>query len=284
MPKFGISLLLWADKFDNETVDEFFPKVAEMGFDGVEIPIFDPVKVDIPYTKAALRETGLHPISNTIMGLDRDVIAEDAATREQGKKYLKRCVEIIAELGGDLFCGPMYSVVGKLVGRGRNQQEWEWCVENLGEVAEHAQKHGVTLAIEPLNRFETYFINIAEDAVKLAKAINNPYLKVQLDTFHLNIEEKNMGRAIVNTGEYLHHMHCCENDRGTPGSGLVNWTEVFESLAKVNYDRWLVIESFTPAVKEIAAAAAIWRDIEPSAEILATDGLAFLKKMAGEYL
>ena len=188
MAKFGVNLLLWADKFDRETVD-LIPKVADMGFDGVEIPIFDPSTVDIPHTKAALNDTGLHPIACAIMGPDRDPINEDAAIRENGKKYLKACIEIIAELGGDTFIGPMYSAVGKLVGRGRNQQEWDWGVEVLGEVAEFAEQHGVTLAIEPLNRFETYFINIAEDAVKLAKEINNSHFKVHLEEATIDLEE-----------------------------------------------------------------------------------------------
>jgi D-psicose/D-tagatose/L-ribulose 3-epimerase len=283
MPKFGVNLLLWASKFDRETV-ELIPKVADMGFDGVEIPIFDPSTVDIPHTQTALRDTGLHPITCTIMGPDRDPINKDSAIRENGKNYLMQCIEISAELGADTCIGPMYSAVGKLVGRGRNQQEWDWCVEVLAPVAQFAQQHGVTLAIEPLNRFETYFINIAEDAVKFAQAINNPYFKVHLDTFHMNIEEKNLAQAILNTGDFLHHVHCCENDRGTPGTGNVDWPGTFESLGKLNYDRWLVIESFTPAVKEIAAATAIWRDIAPSAEILATEGLAFLKKMSAQYL
>ncbi|MDE0014176.1 MAG: sugar phosphate isomerase/epimerase [Candidatus Poribacteria bacterium] len=283
MPKFGVNLLLWADKFDRETAD-MIPKVAEMGFEGVEIPIFDPDTVDIPYTQALLQDTGLEPIGCNIMGPDRNPIDEDSAIRETGKIYLKRAIEIIAELGGDTFVGPMYSAVGKLVGRGRNQQEWDWCVEGLQEISEFAGQHGVTLASEPLNRFETYFVNIAEDAVKLAKAVNSPYFKVHLDTFHMNIEEKNQADAIIATGDYLHHVHCCENDRGTPGTGPVDWDGVFGALAQVNYDRWLVIESFTPAVKEIAAATCIWRDIAPSAESLATEGLAFLKEKAAQYL
>ena len=283
MPKFGVNLLLWADKFDRETAD-LIPKVAEMGFDGVEIPIFDPETVDIPYTQALLKDTGLETIGCNIMAGDRNPIDEDPAIRENGVTYLKRTIEVIAELGADTLVGPMYSAVGKLVGRGRNEQEWEWCVEGLQDVAEFGGKHGVTLASEPLNRFETYFVNIAEDAVKLCKSVDSPYFKVHLDTFHMNIEEKNQADAIVSTGDYLHHMHCCENDRGTPGTGLVDWDGVFGALAKVNYDRWLVIESFTPAVEEIAAATCIWRDIAPSAESLATDGLAFLKQKAAEYL
>ena len=283
MPKYGVNLLLWADKFDRETVD-LIPKVAEMGFDGVEIPIFDPATVDIPHTKTALRDTNLHPIGCAIMAHDRNPIHEDVAIRENGKDYLKRSIDVLAELGGDTLVGPLYSAVGTLVGRGRNQQEWDRCVDILGEVAEFAGQRGVTVAIEPLNRFETYFINIAADAVKLATAVNSPFFKIHLDTFHMNIEEKNLTQAIADTGDLLHHLHACENDRGTPGTGLVDWEGVFSALATINYNRWLVIESFTPAVKGIAAATAIWRDIAPSAEILATEGLAFLKRMSAKHL
>ena len=91
-------------------------------------------------------------------------------------------------------------------------------------------------------------------------------------------------QAIAETGDWLYHVHCCENDRGTPGSGLVDWDDVFKALKQINYDRWLVIESFTPDVKEIAKATAIWRQIAPSAEALAIDGLAFLREMADQYL
>ncbi|MDE0297310.1 MAG: sugar phosphate isomerase/epimerase [Candidatus Poribacteria bacterium] len=283
MPKYGVNLLLWADKFDRESVD-LIPKVAEMGFDGVEIPIFDHETVDIRHTKAALRDTNLHPIGCAIMTHDRNPIHEDAAIREIGKNYLKHSIDVLAELGGDTLVGPVYSAVGALVGRGRNQQEWDWCVDILGEVADFAGQRGVTVAMEPLNRFETYFLNIVADAIKLSSAVNSPFFKIHLDTFHMNIEEKNLAQAITNAGTLLHHLHACENDRGTPGTGLVDWEEVFNALARVNYDRWLVIESFTPAVKEIAAATAIWRDIAPSAEILATEGLAFLKRMSAKHL
>lgn len=284
MPKYGVSLLLWTDKFDKESID-LIPMVAEFGFDGVEIPFFDPDTVDIPATKAALEEHNLGCTGCAITGPGRDIISLDPAERQTGKDYLQAVIEITAALGSDIIIGPMYSSVGKLVGRGRTDEEWDLCVEGFKEIAAFAGQRGVTLAIEPLNRFETYFINIATDAVKMAKAVDSPYLKVQLDTFHLNIEEKSYSEAILCAGkEFLYYMHCCENDRGTPGTGLVNWQEVFEALAEIEYDRWLVIESFVPGVKEIAAAAAIWRDIAPSAESIATEGLAFLKKMGEEYL
>ena len=195
MPKYGVNLLLWADKFDRDTVD-LIPAVAKMGFDGVEIPFFDPSTVDMPQTKSALRDTNLHPIGCAIMSSDRNPIHKDVAIRENGKDYLKRSIDILAELGGDTLVGPLYSAVGTLVGRGRNRQEWEWCVDILGEVADFAGQRNVTIAIEPLNRFETYFINIAADAIRLATAIDSPFFKIHLDTFHMNIEEKSLSSAI----------------------------------------------------------------------------------------
>jgi len=187
MPKFGVNLLLWADKFDRESV-ALIPPFAEMGFDGVEIPVFDPKTVDIAHTKSVLDDLGLEVLTCAIMGPDRDPISDDPSVRQNGKDYLKSCVEVTAELGGDTFIGPMYSAVGRLVGRGRTDQEWNWCVDALSDVAEHARRYEVRLGIEPLNRFETYFINIAEDAGNLATVIDNPYLGVHLDTLHMNIE------------------------------------------------------------------------------------------------
>jgi len=283
MPKYGVNLLLWTDKFDKESI-ELIPKVAKLGYDGVEIPIFAPEQVDIPATKAALEDNNLGCTGCVILGPDRDLINSDVAVRQNAKDYLKKCVEITQKLGGDTLIGPLYSAVGKLVGRGRTEEEWDICVEGLKEIAAFAGEHGVTLAVEPLNRFETYFINTAADAVKMAKAVDSPNLGVQLDTFHMNIEEKNLHDAIMTAGDVLYHMHCCENDRGTPGSGLVNWKDVFGALGKLKYNKWIVVESFVPGVEEIAKAAAIWRALAPSAEALASEGLAFLKRMGEEYL
>lgn len=283
MPKYGISLLLWTDKFDKESV-KFIHKAAEMGFDGIEIPFFAIETVDIQATKAALDEHNMGCIGCAITSPGRDLISPDPTERQTAKDYLRACIDITAKLGGDALIGPVYSVVGKLVGRPRTDEEWDLCVKGLKEIAEFAEQNKVTVAIEPINRFETYFVNTAADLVSLVKDVDSSYVKAMLDTFHMNIEEKSYRGALECAGDLLYHVHCCENDRGTPGTGLVRWDEVFETLAKINYNRWFVIESFVPNIKAIAAAAAIWRDIAPSADALATEGLAFLKKMGEKYL
>ena len=277
MVKYGINFLLWSGSFTRESLP-LIQKAADMGFDGVEIAIFDPEDVNVEATKDALKAAGLGCTCCSILGTDRDLISDDPAIRKNAKKYMNDCIEICAALDSPIFCGPLYSAVGKLVGRSRTQEEWDLAVDGLKEMAVIAGDNGVTLALEPLNRFETYFINIAEDAVRLVRDVDHPNLGVHLDTFHMNIEEKDLYKAIKSTGELLVHMHCCENDRGTPGSGHVDWDGVSKALRELDYDGWIVIESFVPAIEAIAKAAAIWRELAPGgADAVAQEGLGFLR-------
>ena len=279
--KFGVNLFLWTAAFTKDTLN-LLPKVAELGFDGVEIPIDLIEQIDVKGTKKLLDSTGLASCCCGVLGSSRDLISEDSVVRENAKNYIKTCIEVAAQWGSDVFCGPLYSAVGKLVGRGRTQQEWDLCVRELFHLGEHAGNYGVTLAIEPLNRFETYFLNTVEDAIKLVKEINHPNVKVHLDTFHMNIEEKNFYDAVKSAGEFLFHMHCSDNDRGIPGTGHVDWNGIFKGLGEIKYGRWLVIETFVPGIKEIAKAAAIWRPIAPSSDVIATEGLKFLRAQVGK--
>ena len=152
----------------------------------------------------------------------------------------------------------------------------------LREVAKVAAHNGVTLAVEPLNRFETYFINIAEDAVKLTKDVDHPNFKVHLDTFHMIREEDDMVQAVRDTGSLVGYVHACENQRGIPGSGMVPWLGFLEALRDVNYDYCITIESFDPEMVEVAKMTAIWRKLADSPEQLATEGLSFLKDIYRE--
>jgi D-psicose/D-tagatose/L-ribulose 3-epimerase len=151
-------------------------------------------------------------------------------------------------------------------------------VRNLKKVSAYAQDKGIIIALEPLNRFETDFINTCDQALQMLDDVRNPALMVQLDTFHMNIEEKDSAKAILKAGKQLGHFHACGCDRGIPGSDHINWTAIAAALKKVGYDKEVVIESFTPDIKMIAKAAAIWRQVEKSPEDIAVKGLKFLKK------
>lgn len=278
--KFGANTFIWVSPFSSKDVDIIY-KVRDLGFDVVEIALEDPSLVDLKGIKKALDSTGLESTVCGAFGPTRDIISDDPSIRKNARKYITYCINACSELDSHIFAGPVYSAVGKtrLVPEEKKREEWNLCVETLCELSNLAQKREVVITVEPLNRFETDFINLAQDVVRLAEEVNNASLRVMLDTFHMNIEEKNLGKAIREAGRYLYHFHACENDRGTPGSGHIPWQEVASAIKDVGYNRYVVIESFTPGVKEIARAAAIWRKLEVDQDTLAGEGLKFLRNL-----
>jgi D-psicose/D-tagatose/L-ribulose 3-epimerase len=275
--KYGVNTLLWTAAFDESHL-RLLPPIREAGFDGVEIARFS---FDNFPTAAIRRETaklGLQTIFCSALTGDASIITDDVSVRSRALTFLKDGVRVAADLGAKLFIGPFLSAVGLKHGRRRTQDEWNLAIEGLRSLGDVLTQHEVTLAIEPLNRFETYALNTAADAAALCDAVNHPKIGVLYDTFHGHIEEKDTGEAIRLLGKHLKHVHTCENDRGIPGSGQVRWDKVFPALHGASYDGWLVIESFGQNVPEIAAAACIWRDLAPAPESIMIDGLAFLKQ------
>lgn len=275
--KYGINTFLWTANYTTADA-HLLPRIREAGFDGVEISLFDPEAFDAPALRRGIEENGLECTVCSVLSRDVNIISEDAAVRERGRNHLAACIRRVAEVGAKVWCGPLCSALGYLPGRRRTDEEWDWAVDTYKSLIPVLEDTGVTVAIEPLNRFETYFLNTAEDAARFCREVNHPNVGILLDTFHANIEEKRIGDAYRIAGPYLKHVHTCENDRGTPGSGHVEWDEVFAALRDVGYDGWLTIESFGAKIEAIAAAAAIWRDIEPVTEAIAFDGVQFLKR------
>jgi D-psicose/D-tagatose/L-ribulose 3-epimerase len=191
--------------------------------------------------------------------------------------HVRDSLKAAADMGASQVAGPLYTPVGYFTGTRRTRDEWNRVVDCWHELRADVKQTGVRVAIEPLNRFETYFLNIASDAAALCEAIGDPNVGILLDTFHCNIEEKSIGPALKAAGRHLMHIHSCENDRGIPGTGNVNWKEFFHTLAEIGYDGWLTIESFGFSLGAISAAAAIWRDLAPTPESIAVEGIAFLR-------
>ena len=277
--RYGLNLLVYTAAFTKNDVG-LISKAADMGYDGVEILLGDLSILDPKATRQACQKAGVAATVCCVLLPEANITSEDAAVREAGLARLKRMVDLTAEMGSSVMAGPLYAPVRHLTGRAPTDDEWKWCAEGLRAAATHAEKAKILLAIEPLNRFETYVFNIAADAARMVKEVGSPALKVQIDTFHANIEEKDTAAAIRATGTLLGHFHACENDRGTPGTGQVKWKEVFAALKDINYDRWITIESFATGILDLCAAACIWRPIYDSADGLAKDGLKFLKEMA----
>jgi D-psicose/D-tagatose/L-ribulose 3-epimerase len=236
---------------------------------------------DLDHQRGAkiIKDHGLGVSACAAMGPDRDLIHPDAAIRQNGMTYLREAIVATHNLGGTNLVGPLYSSVGRTWQQTAEDRakDLDLLVKNLAELSKVAADHDVVLCVEPLNRFETSFINLAAQAIEVVERVNHPACQIMLDTFHMNIEEKSLGAAIRSVGPRLRHVHACENDRGAPGSGNVTWSEVAAGLKDIHYDGPVVIESFTAQVKSIARAAAIWRSLAPTQDDLARDGLRFLK-------
>jgi D-psicose/D-tagatose/L-ribulose 3-epimerase len=279
--KFGVNTWVWTSPLTTAELEKLAPHVRQLGFDWIEVPLEDLGDLDHRRGAEIIRAQGLGVSCCAAMGPDRDLIHEDQAVRDNGMAYLKGAIQATSTLGGTNLVGPLYSAVGRTwqmtaEERGRDT---DLLVENLSELARFAGEHGVTLCVEPLNRFETSFINLAEQAIPIVDRVGHPNCQMMLDTFHMNIEEKSLGDAIRAVGPRLKHVHTCENDRGAPGSGNVTWEDVAAGLKDIGYDGPVVIESFTSKVKSIARAAAIWRSLAPSQDALAADGLHFLRQL-----
>jgi D-psicose/D-tagatose/L-ribulose 3-epimerase len=278
--KFGVNTFIWSGTFDPSNFG-LLPTIKEAGFDGVEIPLLRPKELQAASIRKAVEANGLETNCCTALVDGHSLISDSPDIRRRTQQHLRDVAKAAAEAGAKIVCGPLYSPVGYLPGRRRTGDEWKWAVEGFQAVGETLAAHQVTFAIEPLNRFETYFLNTAADAAQLAKEIGHPNIGILFDTFHANIEEKNIAAGYTTIGPYLKHVHTCENDRGIPGSGHVEWKEVFQALRSLDYDGWLTIESFGFAIGDLSAAASIWRDIERTPESIAFDGVRFLKSQIG---
>jgi D-psicose/D-tagatose/L-ribulose 3-epimerase len=266
--------------FSNKTLG-LVKKVREMGFDIIEICIEDPATIDVSRINEALKENDLKATICGAFGPDRDASSDDRNIRANAVKYLEACIDAARGLGAPFVAGPMYSAVGKtrLLSPDERAKQWSLAVETLKPVADYAGQRGVQLAIEPLNRFETDFINTVEQGLDLVGRVGATNVGLLVDTFHMNIEEKDIPAAIRKAGSKVFHFHSCENDRGTPGAGHVEWKEVVSALREINYQGPVVIEAFTTEITEIARAVSLWRPLAPSQDSLAQEGLRFLQKI-----
>jgi D-psicose/D-tagatose/L-ribulose 3-epimerase len=279
--KFGVNTFVWVSPCTTRDVIALAPHVKEIGFDIFELSVENPTLIDVPEVKKALSDHGLSAIVCGAFGPDRDLASETPQFVENSRTYIKWLIDAAAELGSPVVCGPMYSSVGKahLEDASARKAEWDRSVNNIRDLARYAKPLGVSLALETLNRFETDMLNVVSQGLEFIHQTGMENVGFHLDTFHMHLEEKNSGDAIRAAGKKIFHFHACENDRGVPGSGQVHWDEVAKALKDVHYDGPVVIESFTSQVKEIARAVCIWREIAPSQDAIAADGLGFLREL-----
>lgn len=277
--QFGISTWVWTSPFDTGST-RLFPRIKQMGYDVVEIPVEDPDLIDKRKVSEALDKHDLAAVVCGAFGPGRDLTHEDSAVHQQCFDYLDACMDFAVAWDSEFVAGPMYSAVGKarMVSPDQRKREWERAVANLRKVCRKAADRGLALAIEPLNRFESDLINTTRQAMQLVNDIGHPAANIMVDGFHMSIEEKSMEAAIRAAGDRLIHVQTSENYRGTPGTGQTDWDSFIKGLEAINYEGIITIESFTSDNQELADAVCIWRPLADDQDQMAADGLQFLKQ------
>lgn len=276
----GIHAYAWCSQWSNETLG-LIDKVKNLGMDFIEIPLMCLETFDAAAVKQRLMSVGLEAVTSTVLLGDTDITSDDADIRAKGVEYLKACVHATADIGAKSFSGVIYSQHVKPAAARPTEQNWKYSADCLREVARFAAELGVVIGLEPVNRYETYLVNTCEQAVKLKEMIGEDNVKIHLDTYHMNIEEKSFYEATKLAGKDLIHYHLCENDRGIPGSGLVDWDEIFKALSEINYKGFAALESFVDCTENMNTW--VWRQLAPNGETLLREGVSFIRKMQKKY-
>ena len=275
--KYGLNLLLWTDRMHDGLVP-VVERIKSLGYDGIEIPVFELNEPLHAQWGRRLDELGLERTAVTVRGAGDNPVSPSATVRKAAVDAMKKTIDCCRAAGAKTLCGPTHSAIGEFTGAGPTADEFKWGVETMQQVAGHAAAAGVTIAVEYLNRFENYFLTSVAQTVEFVKAVDHPQVRMMYDTFHANIEEKNIPAAIRAAAPWTVLVHISENDRSIPGTGHVHWDETFDTLHEVGYDGWMVVEAFGLALPNIVAATKIWRKMFPSEDQLAADSLAFMKR------
>jgi len=276
----GVNTLLWTAGF-SEAHLPLIAKAKALGLDGIELATFDFASFPAAAARRELEAQQMPGILCSALVAGMSLVTDDAALRAQSMAFLQAGVRATAEAGLSLFIGPFCSAVGYLPGRRRTDEEWKRCVDGLQELGRYSEGFNVRVAVEPLNRFETFFLNTAADAKRLCEEVAHPNIGVLYDTFHANIEEKNFAEAIRAGGNCINHVHISANDRATPGDDHIDYDTCFAALKEIGYDGWMVIEAFGSWIPDLAGATCIWRVMAPSEEYLATNGLKMIREKWG---
>jgi D-psicose/D-tagatose/L-ribulose 3-epimerase len=277
--RFSINTVLFVSPFTNAST-HFFRQFRRWGFDATELLIEDPAHIDPAFVKRELDRHGLQCGSvAAAINPGRD-LRGNAASQRKGVNYLCALIDQMVSLDARVLGGPVYSYVGRAEAHtaGEKKRHWQAVVKNLKTVTRYAAKRGKLVCVEPLNRFETDFLNTVEQGLKLITDVGSPALKLHLDTFHANIEEKHQGEAIRRAGKHLGHIHACGCDRGTPGNDHIDWKSIATALKAIKYDGDIVLEAVTLDVPRIAKCAAIWRRMERTQNEIAREGVKFLRQ------
>ncbi len=280
--QYAAHALAWTTSWSNETL-YLIDHTKELGFDLIEIPLLELDKIDPPKIRERLDQVGLGVCVSTACSEATDVSSKNTEIRKHGIEYLKQCVHAAREIGATCFSGVLYSAIGGKLDGMPDESYWERAATALKEIAKLAADIGIVIGIEPINRYETFLINTCDQALKLLEMIDEPNMKIHLDAYHMNIEENDFYEPTKKAAPYLCHYHLSESHRGTPGTGTVNWDEIYHALGEANYTGVVGLESFIDVSDAMRAATCVWRPMASSSDTLLTEGLKYLKNLEEKY-
>lgn len=278
--KLGIHAYAWCTEWNNSQLG-LINKSKELGMDFIEIPLILLEKYDAVAVKERLEQLEFDAVFSTVLLNDTDITSDDANIRQKGIDYLKNCVKAVYDTGKTNFSGVIYSQHIKTLDHRPGEKEMTYSANSLREVAKYAKEHGVVLGLEPVNRYETFLINTAKQGLLLKQMIGMDNVKIHLDTYHMNIEEKSFYEATKLVGDDLIHYHLCENDRGIPGTGLVNWDDIFKALSEMDYQGYAALESFVDCTDNMSTW--VWRQLAKDGDTLVKEGVSFIRSMMKKY-
>lgn len=275
--KFGMNMLLWT----THVTEQHLPQIEllkTLGYDLVEIPMFQYDPDHYAWLGEKIRQIGLEPLALTSRSPEDNPISADPAMRAHAAETGKLAIDCAVALGSPILTGPFHSTFGVFSGAGPTAQEWDWGVAGMRALGEHAGKQGIALGLEFLNRFECYLLNTTADTAHFCEETGLDNVGILYDTFHAGIEEFEVGQAIRDNAHRINHVHISENNRGTPGTGQVNWSATFDALKAIDYQGHLVVEAFALNLPELTPVVKVWRRLFESEEQLARDALAFMRR------
>jgi D-psicose/D-tagatose/L-ribulose 3-epimerase len=276
--KIGFCMLLWTTHVV-EGHGALIEDIKATGYDGIEVPIFEGEPAHYEKLGRMLDEIGLERTAITVIPTpDKDPLSDDPFVRQASIDYLNHCSDCAAALGASQIAGPLHQVLGQFSGSATSDDERARAREVHHAAGDHAQEQGVTIVLEAVNRFESYFVNTMDDLAAYLDSVDHPAVTGMYDTFHANIEEQDPVAAFTRNARHLSYVHISENDRGVPGRGHVPWAETYAAIKGSGYDGWLTIEAFGRGLPELAAATRVWRDFAESPEAVYRDGYRCIRE------
>lgn len=280
--RYAVHAYAWTNSWSNETLD-IIDRARKLGFDLVEVPLMEIDKIDAAAIKERASAAGMDLCTSTACSEATDPTSDDERVRAAGLDYLKKCIQATSDMGATVFSGVTYSAIGRRITGRPTEQHWDHAAHALREAARFAADQGVTIGIEAINRYETFLVNTAEQALALRDRIGEPNVKVHLDAYHMNIEEGDFYQPTKAAVPHLCHFHLSESHRGTPGTGTVDWDAIYRALGEGQYSGIVGLESFESVSPAMAAATCMWRSLAESSDQLLGDGLKYLKTLESKY-